>query len=196
MWPRKNLSSTQTRNLKSPFLNLNSSFLPLMLLIGNLYFLMVFGDNTEDILGKCNYLLLIAIATIIENIVHILGEPASTVPCIGASGGISGILAYYWLRFSKAKVGIILFFRWIRIPVGFMLVIWIIFQVLGAYRQITDLSNVSALAHLGGASIGILFWWKTRQSFWKNYHPITQGLKISAELRIYPFTLPPVRQWI
>lgn len=66
-----------------------------MLLIGNLYFLMVFGDNTEDILGKCNYLLLIAIATIIENIVHILGEPASTVPCIGASGGISGILAYY-----------------------------------------------------------------------------------------------------
>jgi len=136
-------------------------------LIGNLYFLMVFGDNTEDVLGKRNYLLLIAIATIVGNIAHILGEPNSTIPCIGASGGISGILAYYCLRFSKAKVGIIVFFRWIRLPVGFMLAIWIIFQILGAYRQIAGFSNVSSLAHLGGASIGICFWWKTRRSFSK-----------------------------
>jgi membrane associated rhomboid family serine protease len=136
-------------------------------LIGNLYFLIVFGDNTEDVLGKRNYLLLIIIATIVGDIAHILGNLDSTIPCIGASGGISGVLAYYCLRFSKAKVGIILFFRWIRLPVGIMLAIWIIFQILGAYRQILDLSNVSALAHLGGASIGILFWWKTRKSFSK-----------------------------
>ncbi|MBC8472486.1 MAG: rhomboid family intramembrane serine protease [Planctomycetes bacterium] len=136
-------------------------------LIGNLYFLMVFGDNTEDILGKRNYFILIATATIVGHIAHILGDPRSTISCIGASGGISGILTYYCLRFSKAKVGIILLYRWIRLPVGFMLAIWIIFQILGAYKQIAGFSNVSALAHLGGASIGILFWWKTKKSFSK-----------------------------
>lgn len=136
-------------------------------LIGNLYFLLVFGDNTEDVLGKRNYLLLIAIAAIVGNIAHILGDPSSMVPCIGASGGISGILAYYCLRFRKARVGMILFFRWVRMPVVFMLAIWIIFQILGAYLQVTGLSNVSALAHLGGASVGIIFWWKTRASFSK-----------------------------
>jgi membrane associated rhomboid family serine protease len=136
-------------------------------LIGNLYFLIVFGDNTEDVLGKRNYLLLITIATVVGHIAHIIADPASKVPCIGASGGISGILAYYCLRFPKAKVGIILLFRWIRIPVVFMLIIWIIFQIIGAYRQILDLSNVSALAHLGGASVGIIFWLGTRRSFSK-----------------------------
>ncbi len=134
-------------------------------LIGNLYFLLVFGDNTEDVLGKHNYLLLIAIAALVGNIAHILGDPDSTIPCIGASGGIAGIMAYYCLRFPKASVGMIWWFRWIRIPVGFMLAIWIIFQILGANRQIAGFSNVSALAHLGGAFIGIFFRWKTRQSF-------------------------------
>ena len=136
-------------------------------LIGNLYFLWVFGDNTEDVLGKRDYLLLITIATITGHIAHILSAPGSTVPCVGASGGISGILAYYCLRFRNASVGMILFFRWVRMPVVFMLAIWIIFQILGAYLQVTGLSNVSALAHLGGASVGIIFWWKTRASFSK-----------------------------
>jgi len=136
-------------------------------LAGNLYFLWVFGDNTEDVLGKRNYLLLIGIATIAGHIAHILSAPGSTVPCVGASGGISGILAYYCLRFRNARVGIILFFRWVRIPVVFMLAIWIIFQLLGAYMQISGLSNVSAFAHLGGATIGIIFWWITKKSFAK-----------------------------
>ncbi len=136
-------------------------------LIGNLYFLIVFGENTEDVLGKRNDLLLIAIADIVGHIAHILVSQGSTIPCIGASGGIAGIMAYYCLRFPKASVGMICWFRWIRIPVGAMLAIWIIFQILGAYKQIAGFSNVSALAHLGGASIGIFFWWKTRQSLSK-----------------------------
>lgn len=136
-------------------------------LAGNLYFLWVFGDNTEDVLGKRKYLLLIATATITGHIAHILSAPVSTVPCVGASGGISGILTYYCLRFRNASVGMILFFRWVRIPVVFMLAIWIIFQLLGAYKQFLGLSNVSAFAHLGGASVGIIFWWITKKSFAK-----------------------------
>jgi membrane associated rhomboid family serine protease len=134
-------------------------------LIGNLYFLLVFGDNTEDVLGKMRFLLLVAIATIIGDIAHIMGDPRSTIPCVGASGGISGILAYYCLRFPKARVGIILYFRWVRLPVGIMFALWVFLQVILAYRQVLGFSNVSALAHLGGASIGVLFWLLNRKSF-------------------------------
>ncbi|MHC4677439.1 MAG: rhomboid family intramembrane serine protease, partial [Planctomycetota bacterium] len=88
-------------------------------LFGNLYYLVVFGDNSEDVLGRGRYLLLIAAATIVGDIAHIVSDPGSTTPCIGASGGISGVLAYYCLRFPKASVGIVVFFHWVRLPVGF-----------------------------------------------------------------------------
>ncbi|MDH4240356.1 MAG: rhomboid family intramembrane serine protease [Phycisphaerae bacterium] len=137
-------------------------------LIGNLYFLLVFGDNTEDILGKKNFILLVAIATLAGHIAHIMGDPRATVPCVGASGGISGIMAYYCLRFPKASVGFLWYYRfWIRIPVGVMFALWVLSQMLQVFWQVSGFTNVSALAHLGGASIGILFWWLTKKSFSK-----------------------------
>ncbi|MHC4227783.1 MAG: rhomboid family intramembrane serine protease, partial [Planctomycetota bacterium] len=135
-------------------------------LFGNLYFLVVFGDNSEDILGKARYLLMIAAAAIAGDVAHILSDPGSTIPCIGASGGISGILAYYCLRFPKAKVGIILFWvRWIRMPVGVMFVLWILLQIITAMKQSMGISNVAVFAHFGGAAVGILFWWFSRKPF-------------------------------
>jgi membrane associated rhomboid family serine protease len=127
----------------------------LLHLIGNLYFLLVFGDNTEDVLGKKHYLLLLAIATFVGDIAHILADPRATVPCVGASGGISGVLAYYCLRFPKASVGFIWYFRWIRLPVGYMFALWVFLQMILAFKQISGFSNVSALAHLGGAAVGV-----------------------------------------
>ena len=135
-------------------------------LFGNLYFLVVFGDNSEDVLGKGQYLLLIALATFAGHFAQILSDPGSTVPCIGASGGVSGILAYYCLRFPRARVGIILFWvRWIRIPVGGMFALWVLVQIITAVQQTTGVSNVAGFAHLGGAAVGVLFWLLTRQTF-------------------------------
>jgi membrane associated rhomboid family serine protease len=134
-------------------------------LLGNLYFLIVFGDNTEDVLGRGKYLLLLALAALGGNIAHVLGDIHSTIPCVGASGGISGILAYYCLRFPGASVGIMFWFRWIRLRVGYMFAFWILLQLLGVYLQKAELSNVSALAHLGGAGVGILFWFLEKMSF-------------------------------
>ncbi|MBC8372363.1 MAG: rhomboid family intramembrane serine protease, partial [Planctomycetes bacterium] len=135
-------------------------------LFGNLYFLVVFGDNSEDILGKGRYLLLIALATLAGHFVQILSDPSSTIPCVGASGGISGILAYYCLRFPRARVGIILFrVRWIRMPVGAMFVLWILLQIIMAMKQAVGVGNVAVFAHLGGAAVGVLFWLLTRQTF-------------------------------
>lgn len=137
-------------------------------LIGNAYFLLVFGDNVEDYLGRLRYLVLLLVATIFGDILHILGDPRSEVPCVGASGGISGIIVFYALRFPRAKLGIIVrywyVFKWFYFPAYFALFCWLVLQVLIAYFQVSGLSNVSALAHLGGAGTGLCAWllWRNR----------------------------------
>ena len=140
-------------------------------LLANLYFLVVFGDNSEDVLGKGRYLLLIALATFAGHFAQILSDPGSTTPCVGASGGISGILAYYCLRFPHARVGIILFWvRWIRMPAGAMLVLWVLLQIIMAMKQAVGVSKVAVFAHLGGAAVGVLFWLVTRHTFSEAEH--------------------------
>jgi membrane associated rhomboid family serine protease len=132
-------------------------------LLGNLYFFLVFGDNVEDEMGRSGYLLLLAASALVGDVFHILGDPRSTTPLVGASGGISGIIVYYALQFPKTRIGMLIFFRWYRIPVGWLLILWLAAQVLGALQQVSGFGNVSALAHLGGASVGFLFWLHSRQ---------------------------------
>lgn len=132
-------------------------------LVGNMYFLYVFGDNVEDFLGKGRYLLLILIAAVLGDIAHIVGDPRSNIPLIGASGGISGVIAFYALKFPKTKMGILFRFglipiRWFRIPAYAFVGFWILLQFVGVYLQIVGVSSVSALAHLGGATTGLAFW--------------------------------------
>ena len=127
-------------------------------------FLLVFGDNTEDVLGKLRFLGLVALAAFVGSMAHIAGDPRAEAAYVGASGGISGIVAYYCLRFPQAKFGILVWWRWVRLPAGFMLVFWIVFQASGAMLQFSGFVDVSALSHLGGAVTGGIFWWVTRKS--------------------------------
>ncbi len=132
-------------------------------LFSNLYFLVVFGDNTEDVLGKQRFLLLVALSAIAGDIAHVLAAAGSTVPCVGASGGISGVLAYYCLRFPMARVGVVWWFHWFRIPVWVMFLLWVLSQVFYALLIPHD-AGVAVFAHLGGAAVGVLFWGWTRQT--------------------------------
>jgi hypothetical protein len=75
-----------------------------MHLAGNLYFLLVFGSNVEDCLGKWRFFALILLATLAGDVLHVLAQPSSIVSCIGASGGISGLIAYYVLKFPHARL--------------------------------------------------------------------------------------------
>jgi len=131
-------------------------------LVGNLYFLIVFGDNVEDVLGKGRYLLLLFVAALAGDVAHILAERSSTIPCIGASGGISAVIAYYALRFPRTHIGLIMFFRWVRLPVIILFLLWVGEQCFVAYLQMAGFSSVSAFAHLGGAAVGVFFWLLTR----------------------------------
>jgi membrane associated rhomboid family serine protease/Zn-finger nucleic acid-binding protein len=110
-------------------------------LLGNTYFLLVFGDNVESFLGRIRYIILIALADLVGNLSHIAADPHSTIPCIGASGGIAGIITFYALQFPRARLAFMFrwgfyFFRWVRLPAWFGLILWILFQLFGAWAQI------------------------------------------------------------
>jgi membrane associated rhomboid family serine protease len=136
-------------------------------LLSNAYFLLVFGDNVEDVLGWKRYLVLLAAAALGGDLTHGLIDPHSTVPCVGASGGISGIIAFYACAFPRTKLAIcVRFFFWWRIPAWGAFVLWIAIQVFGAVEQVFGLTDVSSLAHLGGSAVGIMWWlfWRRRNS--------------------------------
>jgi membrane associated rhomboid family serine protease len=138
-------------------------------LVGNLYFLLVFGDNVEDYIGRWRYGLLILGSTLLGNAVHVVFSSQSDVPCIGASGGISGVIVFYALQFPRAKIGHVVrfgfYFRWIQMPAWFALVLWLLMQGFILMLQMRGQSNVAATAHLGGALAGFLLWlrWKAIQ---------------------------------
>jgi len=121
-------------------------------LLGNVYFLLVFGDNVEDYLGKGRFVLLLLGATLGGALLHIALDPHSHIPCVGASGGISGVIAFYALAFPHAKLGLLirfwLYFRWLWLPAWGAFVLWLLLQL---------------LAHLGGAAVGMAFWLLARK---------------------------------
>ncbi len=144
-------------------------------LLGNMYFLFVFGDNVEDWLGSKRFVFLLLLSIFVGDVAHILVAPNSTVPCIGASGGISGVLTFYALKFPHVRLGIFLYFPnrfylklrslggyWVQFPAYLLFFIWVVLQIFGVWLQVKGYSNVSSLAHLGGAIVGFVFWFVTR----------------------------------
>jgi membrane associated rhomboid family serine protease len=119
----------------------------------------MFGRRVEGVLYIDRYLLLVALAALIGDIAHIVFDPHSYRGVIGASGGISGILAYYCLSFPKAEVRIFFFFTWIRLSVVWFFFFWILWQSIGAMAQASGFGSVSFLAHLGGSIVGFAFWY-------------------------------------
>ncbi|PYL69715.1 MAG: hypothetical protein DMF22_10820, partial [Verrucomicrobia bacterium] len=123
----------------------------------------VFGDDVENFLSPFRYLALIAFAALIGDLAHIAADPSSQIPCVGASGGIAAVITFYALNFPEVKLGVLLhyewwWFRWIRLRAWFVFVLWILFQAVGAWEQVADISAVSSLAHIGGAVVGFMAW--------------------------------------
>ena len=132
-------------------------------LVSNIYFLLAAGDNVEDFLGRLRYLGLIVVAAFVGDLAHIAADPQSQTPCVGASGGIAGVIVFYALEFPRVRLGFLMrwgfiWLRWIRFPAWFALVLWLLFQFVGAWEQKAGISSVSAFAHLGGAAVGFVMW--------------------------------------
>ncbi len=133
-------------------------------LIGNIYFWLVFGDNLEEVLGWKRYLLLLFGATVAGGLAHLATNAGSTVPAIGASGGISGLLVAYAIRFPRAKIGMLVFFRLFRVPVWGYLLAWVAVQFVGYTVDVYTVGEASVAygAHLGGAAFGLVLGWRWR----------------------------------
>lgn len=127
-------------------------------LLTNLYFLIVFGDNVEELLGSARYLLLLTVATAISGLAHVLIEPQSEIPLVGASGGISAIVVYYGLALPRVRLSIFVLLFWIRIPALWALLAWLAVQVTGIFDQLDGRSDISFAGHLAGAAVGFLAW--------------------------------------
>lgn len=129
-------------------------------MLGNMLFLWVFGDNVEDRLGHFKYFLFYLATGIFGSIAHIISNPFSEVPIIGASGAIAGVLGAYFVTFPRARVltllPIIIFFTIVEIPAVIFLAFWFVLQLFNGTASLGGAVNpVAWWAHVGGFLSGI-----------------------------------------
>ncbi len=131
-------------------------------LASNLYFLVLFGNHVEDYLGRWRFVCLILLAAIAGDLLHVLMQPNSAIPSVGASGGIAGVIAFYALEFPRAHLGFLLRFywkfTWVQLPAWGAFALWLGLQAIGAIEQVNGFSRVNSFAHLGGVMAGFLGW--------------------------------------
>lgn len=132
----------------------------IMHLAGNMLFLWIFGDNMEDRMGHLPYLGFYIVSGTIAGLAQVLGAPLSTVPTVGASGAIAGVMGGYLLLFPRARVDVLLifivFFRVITIPAALVLALWFVFQVIAGLGSDPDMGGVAYWAHAGGFVAGVV----------------------------------------
>jgi rhomboid family protein len=138
-------------------------------LLGNMYFLYTFGDNVEDALGHWKFLAFYFLCGLAAILVHFVAHVHSTIPTVGASGAISGVLGAYIFLFRRRKIYFLLLFWPLKISAVWYLGFWIAFQILAAFQPLHPKGGVAYLAHTGGFAMGLAFIisycaWKRRES--------------------------------
>ena len=163
-----------------------------MHLAGNMLYLWIFGNNIEDVMGHGRYLVFYLVCGLVAAMAQAFPDMGSTVPMIGASGAISGILGAYLLLFPKAKVQVVIpigFFMMRTIPAGWLLGIWIAFQVFSGVASDASGGGVAWWAHVGGFVAGMalvyLFRQKDPASALESYVPQSrESAKLTGRSRI------------
>jgi membrane associated rhomboid family serine protease len=131
-------------------------------LISNMLFLNIFGDNLEDHLGHVRYLLFYLVSGVGGSVLQILFTFNSTIPNLGASGAIAGLMGAYLILFPHHQIEILFSFGFYlqraAVPAFSMLIYWIFAQFLGGLGQlaVADAGGVAYLAHIGGFATGWL----------------------------------------
>jgi membrane associated rhomboid family serine protease/Zn-finger nucleic acid-binding protein len=117
----------------------------------NLYFLYTFGDNVEDFLGWLNFTLLYLACGLTAQMSYFFSNMHSTIPALGASGAISGLIAAYMILFSRRKIFVMIVAWPVRIRAVWCGVFWLLLQILGAAEGRT---GIAWSAHIGGFIAG------------------------------------------
>ena len=128
-----------------------------MHLIGNMLYLWVFGNNIEDVMGHTKYALFYLTCGILAALSHAVTDPSSTVPMVGASGAISGVLGAYVLLFPRARVLVLIpGLGLTKVAAGFVLGMWFVMQLFSGGMSIGNTGGgVAFFAHIGGFLAGM-----------------------------------------
>jgi membrane associated rhomboid family serine protease len=131
-----------------------------MHLIGTLLYLWIFGDNVEDSMGHGRFVVFYLLCGIAAVLAQALPDPSSTIPMIGASGAISGVLGAYLLLYPHARVLVAIplgfFLHTMRIPAGLVLVLWFGLQLFSSAMAQPGQGGVAFRAHIGGFIAGMI----------------------------------------
>jgi membrane associated rhomboid family serine protease len=135
-------------------------------LIGNMWYLWIFGDNVEDRLGHLRFLIFYILCGLIGNFAHYTFNSGSTLPVIGASGAVSGVLGAYLISYPRARILVLLplflFWQFIELPALVVLGFWLVLQFLnGAASAVFRNTEVGVAwwAHVGGFLGGMIVLW-------------------------------------
>jgi membrane associated rhomboid family serine protease len=148
-------------------------------IISNMWFLWIFGDNIEASLGHMGFLLFYLVSGLAASFLQYVIDPASSIPMLGASGAIAGVLGAYLVLFPNATIETLVtafggFLTRVNIPAGFMLIYWFATQLFSGVGSIAVGSHneggVAFFAHIGGFAVGYLlarFLIKPRLTFYR-----------------------------
>ena len=130
-------------------------------LIGNMWFLWIFGNNVEDSMGHLRFVVFYVLCGLAADLGHILAGPDSLIPTVGASGAISGVMGAYLVFYPHVRIHTLffffIFFRIVPIAAWFILLLWFGLQVLsGTATRVGDGGGVAFWAHIGGFVMGVV----------------------------------------
>lgn len=132
--------------------------------LGNMWFLWIYGRNVEDILGSGKFLMFYLLCGIVAGLVQVLFNPYSRVPTVGASGAIAGVMGAYLIKFPRARiitlVPVFIFLTTFEIPAALLLLYWFAIQFFSGFGSIGDSQiaqgGIAWFAHIGGFLAGML----------------------------------------
>ena len=134
----------------------------LMHLAGNMLYLWIFADNIEATIGNFNFLIFYIVGGLVAAMTHVLLDPTSTIPMVGASGAISAVMGTYIVMFPKSRVKMIflLFFSVFYIPAWLFLGFWFVEQLTNGFGIMAAVGEqgggVAWWAHIGGFVFGLI----------------------------------------
>lgn len=129
---------------------------------GNMLYLWIFGDNVEDTMGSVKYLVFYLVGGIVASLAHILTNPNSQIPTVGASGAIAAVLGAYLVLFPHSRVATLIplgyFLRITMLPAALVLGLWFVLQLFSGVLSLggPDVGGVAFWAHIGGFVAGVV----------------------------------------
>jgi membrane associated rhomboid family serine protease len=148
-----------------------------MHLIGNMLYLWIFGDNVEDAMGHGRFTVFYVLCGVAAALAQAIPDPTSTIPMVGASGAISGVLGAYLLLYPHARVLVVIpigfYLHTTRLPAGIVLALWFVIQFISNLAASgSGGGGVAFRAHIGGFVAGMVLVLFFKRRGYRLFHPI------------------------